>query len=36
MANWKHIDLTEDELKILVKDVYDAKIFTSLSKKRKI
>jgi hypothetical protein len=30
MANWKHIDLTEDELKIIVKDVYDAKIFTSL------
>jgi len=30
MGNWKHIVLTEDEMKTLVKDVYDAKIFTSL------
>jgi hypothetical protein len=30
MKNWKHNILSEDELKTLVKDVYDAKIFTSL------
>lgn len=30
MANWEHKVLTQEEMKILVKDVYDAKIFTSL------
>lgn len=28
--SWSHIEYTEEELKILVKDVYDGKIFTSL------
>lgn len=28
--SWKHIEHTEEELKILVKDVYDSKVFTSL------
>jgi len=27
---WRHVVLTEEEMKTLVKDVYDAKIFTSL------
>ena len=27
---WEHLVLTEEEMKTLVKDVYDAKIFTSL------
>jgi hypothetical protein len=30
MREWKHIELTDNELKTLVKDVYDAKVFTSL------
>jgi hypothetical protein len=30
MANWEHKKLTEDELKQLVRDVYDCKTFTSL------
>ena len=30
MENWKHNILTEEELRKLVKDVYDTKIFTSL------
>ena len=30
MANWKHFVLTNDELKELVRDVYDCKVFTSL------
>jgi len=30
MSNWKHKELTNDELKQLVRDVYDQKIFTSL------
>lgn len=29
-TNWKHNDLTDEELKTLVKDVYDNKVFTSL------
>ena len=28
--SWKHIEHTDEELKILVKDVYDSKVFTSL------
>jgi hypothetical protein len=28
--SWKHIEHTEEELKTIVKDVYDGKIFTSL------
>lgn len=30
MANWTHISRTIDELKNLVRDAYDRKIFTSL------
>jgi hypothetical protein len=30
MTNWKHNKMTEDELKKLVRDVYDCKTFTSL------
>ena len=30
MANWKHIEMTIDELKELVRGVYDRKYFTSL------
>ena len=30
MANWTHKEMTNDELKELVRDVYDQKIFTSL------
>ena len=30
MANWEHKVMTEDELKQLVRDVYDQKYFTSL------
>jgi hypothetical protein len=30
MKNWEHIKLSDEELKILVKDAYDGKIFTSL------
>ena len=29
MANWEHNKLTNDELKELVRDVYDCKTFTS-------
>jgi len=27
--SWNHKIMTEEELKVLVKDVYDAKVFTS-------
>ena len=30
MANWKHYVRTEEELKELVRSVYDCKVFTSL------
>lgn len=30
MKNWKHINLTDEELKTLAKDTYDGKVFTSL------
>lgn len=30
MSNWKHKEMTEQELKELVRDVYDKKLFTSL------
>lgn len=30
MSNWKHYKMTEQELNKLVRDVYDAKIYTSL------
>jgi hypothetical protein len=30
MKNWEHKVMTEEELKTLVTDVYDAKVFTSL------
>ena len=30
MGNWKHFELTEQELKELVRNVYDGKVFTSL------
>jgi len=30
MANWEHRKMTNDELKTLVKDVFDCKVFTSL------
>ena len=29
MANWEHRVMTEEELKVVVRDVYDCKIFTS-------
>ena len=29
MSNWKHKEMTEQEIKKLVRDVYDNKIFTS-------
>lgn len=29
MSNWKHKEMTEQELKELVRDVYDNKLFTS-------
>jgi hypothetical protein len=30
MSNWKHHQFTNDELKKIVRDIYDQKIFTSL------
>lgn len=30
MKTWKHGEITDEEMKLLVKDVFDAKIFTSL------
>lgn len=30
MGNWEHKIMTEEDMKTLVKDVYDAKVFTSL------
>lgn len=34
MANWEHHKMTIDELKTLVRDVYDLKIFTSFQAHR--
>ena len=34
MANWEHHKMTIDELKVLVRDVYDLKIFTSFQSHR--